>query len=71
MNTVKTDIEQIEKALKALVRLPQLIRRDYWISRIDCLLIHPKLSAQDRNRLSALVELLGTTVAECDVPVSQ
>jgi hypothetical protein len=71
VNTVKTDIEQMEKALNALVRRPQLLRRDYWISQIECLLVRPGLSAQDRNRLSALLDLLSTPVAECSVPVPQ
>jgi hypothetical protein len=71
VNTIKTDIEQLEKALNTLARRPQLIRRDYWLSQIDCLLGRPGLSAQDRNRLSALVDLLGTPVAQCSVPVLQ
>jgi hypothetical protein len=71
VNTVKTDIEQMEKALNALVRRPQLLRRDYWISQIERLLVRPGLSAQDRNRLSALLDLLSTPVAECSVPVPQ
>lgn len=71
MNTIKTDIEQMEKALNALARRPQLIRRDYWISQIECLRGRPGLSAQDRNRLGALLDLLGTPIAECGVPVPQ
>lgn len=71
MNTVKTDIEQMMRVLNVLARRPQLLRRDYWISQIECLLGRPGLSAQDRNRLSALVDLLGTPVAQCSVPVPQ
>ena len=69
MNTVKTDIGELEKALNALVRRPGLIRRDYWISQIECLLGRPGLSAQDRQRLRALLDLLGTPVAECTASV--
>jgi hypothetical protein len=61
----------MEKALNALARRPQLIRRDYWISQIECLLVRPGLSALDRNRLSALTDLLSTPVSQCNFPVSQ
>jgi hypothetical protein len=71
VNTVKTDIEQLEKALNALVRRPGLIRRDYWISEIECLLRRPGLSAQDRRRLFVLLDLLAPSVAECSVAAQQ
>ena len=71
MNTVKTDIGELEKALNALVRRPGLIRRDYWISQIECLLGHPGLSAQDRRRLFVLLDLLAPSVAECSVAAQQ
>ncbi|MFP3565308.1 hypothetical protein [Paraburkholderia sp. SIMBA_030] len=71
MNTVKTEIGQLEKALNALVRRPRLILRDYWISQIEGLLGRPGLSVQDRQRLRALLDLLGTPVAECSVLVPQ
>ena len=69
VNTVKTDIGQLEKAMSALVQRPWLIRRDYWASQIECLLGSPGLSAQDRQRLRALLDLLGTPIAECSTPV--
>ena len=71
MNTVKTEIGQLEKALSALVRRPRLIRRDYWISQIECLLGRPGLSAQDRQRLCALLDLLGSPVTEWSVLIQQ
>jgi hypothetical protein len=67
VNMVKTEIGQLEKALNALVCRPRLIRRDYWVSQIECLLARPGLSAQDRQRLRTLLNLLGTPVAECSV----
>lgn len=69
MNMVKTEIGQLEKALSALVHRPRLIRRDYWASQIECLLGRPGLSALDRQRLRALLDLLGNPIAECSVPV--
>lgn len=69
MNMVKTEIGQLEKALSALVHRPWLIRRDYWASQIECLLGRPGLSALDRQRLRALLDLLGNPIAECSVPV--
>ncbi|MFM0133307.1 hypothetical protein [Paraburkholderia sediminicola] len=66
---VKTEIGQLEKALNALVHRPWLIRRDYWTLQIECLRGRPGLSAQDRQRLRVLLDLLGIPVAECSVPV--
>jgi hypothetical protein len=71
VNTVKIEIGQLEKALNALVRRPWLLRRDYWISQVECLLGRPGLSAQDRQRLCTLLDLLGTPVAECSVSLQQ
>lgn len=71
MNTMKCEIGQLEKALSALVHRPWLIRRDYWASQIECLLGRPGLSVQDRQRLRALLTLLGTPVAECGVSLQQ
>jgi hypothetical protein len=61
---VKTEIEQLEKALNAIIHRPQLIRREYWISQIESLLKRSKLSPHDQQRLVALLELLGTSPAE-------
>jgi len=36
-NTVETEIRQLEKALDAAIRRPQLIRLDYWIPQVECL----------------------------------
>ena len=71
MNTVKAEIGQLEKALNTLVRRPRLIRRDYWISQIECLLGRSGLSAQDRQRLRALLDLLGPLTAQCTVSARQ
>jgi len=65
VNVVKTEIGQLEKALNALVHRPQLIRRDYWTSQIESLLGQTGLSAQDRQRLHALREVLGLPRHEC------
>lgn len=69
MNMVKTEIGQLEKAMSALVHRPWLIRRDYWESQIECMLGRPGLSVQDRQRLRALLGLLGSPIAECSVSV--
>ena len=65
MNMVKTEIEQLEKAMKVLVHRPQLIRRSYWMSQIEGLLEQPGLSPQDQLRLHALRDLLGLPTCEC------
>jgi hypothetical protein len=67
VNITKTEIRQLEKALAALVCRPRLIRRDYWVSEIECLLGGPGLSVEDRQRLCALLDLLGTPSEECSV----
>lgn len=64
MDFVKTEIEQLEKALNDVIHRPQLIRREYWISQIESLLERSKLSPLDQQRLYALLELLGTSPAE-------
>ena len=71
MNTVKAEIGQLEKALNTLVRRPRLIRRDYWISQIECLLGRSGLSAQDRQRLRALLDLLDPLAAQCTASARQ
>ena len=63
----KTEIRQREKALAALACRPRLIRRDHWVSEIECLLASPGLSAQDRQRLGALLDLLATPSEESGV----
>lgn len=67
MNMTKIEIGQLEKALAALVCRPRLIRRDYWMSRIECLLESPGLSVQDRMRLCTLRDALGTQPEESGV----
>lgn len=67
MNMAKTEIEQLENALNALVHRPQLIRFDYWTSRIEGLLEQTGLSPRDRQRLHALRDLLGLVPRECTV----
>jgi hypothetical protein len=71
VNMVKTEIGQLEKALNALVHRPRLIRREYWISQIECLLGSPGLVAQDRQRLCTLLDLLGTPAEEFGVLAQQ
>jgi hypothetical protein len=70
VNMGKAEIRQLEKALAALVCRPRLIRRDYWVSEIECLLASPGLSAQDRQRLGALLVLLATPSEESGVWLS-
>ncbi|MGU7771195.1 hypothetical protein ACV229_13550 [Burkholderia sp. MR1-5-21] len=65
MNVVKTEIEQLEKALNVLVRLPQLVLRDYWVSQIEGLLEQTGLSSQDVRRLHTLRELFGFPADDC------
>lgn len=71
MDMVKTEIGQLEKALNALVHRPRLIRHEYWRSQIECLLQRAGLSRQDRQRLDTLLDLLGTSIAECSVSAQQ
>ncbi|MBB5446478.1 MULTISPECIES: hypothetical protein [unclassified Paraburkholderia] len=59
MNVVKTEIGQLEKALNVLIWRPRLIRRDYWTMQIERLLARTPLTVQDRQRLLALLDLLG------------
>jgi hypothetical protein len=65
VNMMKTEIEQLEKTLNALVHRPQLIRREYWISQIEGLLEQPGLSPHDRLRLLALRDMVGLPAHEC------
>jgi hypothetical protein len=71
VDMVKTEIGQLEKAVNALVHRPWLIRREYWALQIECLLGRPALSLQDRQRLRALLDLLGTPIAECIASAQQ
>ncbi|WP_179401699.1 hypothetical protein [Burkholderia guangdongensis] len=64
---VKTEIEQLEKALNVLVYRPKLVRRDYWVSQIERLLEQTGLSSQDLRRLHALRDLLGFPAGEYTV----
>jgi hypothetical protein len=58
VNTMKTEIGQLEKAVSALTSHPRLVRRDYWIAQIDKLLEKRGISASDRQRLDTLLDLL-------------
>ena len=60
MNMAKTEIGQLESALNVLSCRPRLIRRDYWKTQIERLLERTALTAQDRQRLLALLDLLGS-----------
>ncbi|HEX7937262.1 MAG TPA: hypothetical protein VF573_29885 [Paraburkholderia sp.] len=70
MGIVESEIGQLEKAVNALVRRPRLIRRDYWTSEVEGVLERPGISARNRQRLSALLDLLGTVANECWVQAS-
>ncbi|WOD13598.1 hypothetical protein [Paraburkholderia kirstenboschensis] len=60
MGIVRNEIGQLENAVRTLVRRPWLIRRDYWVSEVEDVLERPGISAGDRQRLGALLDLLGT-----------
>ncbi len=64
MDALKTDIGQLEKAVKALITRPRLIRREYWVEQIDRLLELPSISMLERQRLCALLDMLGTVALE-------
>ncbi|SAK54926.1 hypothetical protein [Caballeronia ptereochthonis] len=58
MNSIKIEIGQLEKTLSVLALRPRLIRFDYWVSQIERLLERSGLSAQDKQRLGTLHDLL-------------
>jgi hypothetical protein len=60
MKSVSAEIDMVEKTLKELVRRPRLIRSSYWSTHIECLLARPELRVQDKVRLAALHDLIGT-----------
>lgn len=60
MDMAKTEIGQLERALNVLSCRPRLIRRDYWKAQVERLLERTALTAQDRQRLLALLDLLGS-----------
>jgi hypothetical protein len=64
VNTMKTEIGQLAKAISALISYPRLVRRDYWIAQIEYLLEQRGISASDRQRLDTLLDLLRNTPAE-------
>lgn len=57
--TLENEIRQLERSVNTLVRLPTLIRREYWTTQTEKLLQLPRLSARDRHRLFTLLALLG------------
>ncbi|MPW20021.1 hypothetical protein GCT13_24790 [Paraburkholderia sp. CNPSo 3157] len=61
MNTMKTEIGQLAKAISALTSYPRLVRRGYWIAQIERLLEERGISASDRQRLDTLLDLLRNT----------
>lgn len=61
---LENEIRQLERSVNTLVCRPTLIRREYWAAQTERLLIFPGLSARDRGRLTALLELLGITASE-------
>lgn len=67
MNLAKNEIEQLEKTVHTLVRLPWLVRRQYWVSQIERLLDAATVSAQDRRRLVALLDLIATLPTDSEV----
>ncbi|PTB17888.1 hypothetical protein C9I57_25520 [Trinickia symbiotica] len=64
VNMLKADVGQLEKAVNVLITRPRLIRREYWVSQIDSLLELPSISMLERQRLCALLDLLGTVAAD-------
>jgi hypothetical protein len=66
MSIVESDIGSLEKAVNTLVRRPRLIRQEYWASAIGLALERPGVTARDRQRLLALLDLLDTI--GCDRP---
>ncbi|MFL9964712.1 hypothetical protein PQR02_27340 [Paraburkholderia sediminicola] len=70
MSTMETEIGQLEKAVNTLVRRPRLIRQEYWASEIEDVLERPGITARDRQRLSALLDLLGMVANERPVHAS-
>jgi hypothetical protein len=67
MGVMRNEIGQLEAAVNLLVRRPRLIRREYWVSEVEGVLVRPGISPQDRQRLAALLDLLGTVARECYV----
>ncbi|MFP3553162.1 hypothetical protein SB861_20930 [Paraburkholderia sp. SIMBA_049] len=70
MSIVESEIGQLEKAVNTLVRRPRLIRQEYWASEIEDVLERPGITARDRQRLSTLLDLLGTVANERPVQAS-
>ncbi|MGF6931265.1 hypothetical protein OKW41_004668 [Paraburkholderia sp. UCT70] len=66
MGVVRNEIGQLEAAVNTLVRRPRVIRRDYCVSEVEGVLVRPGITAQDRQRLAALLDLLGTVALDCD-----
>ncbi|WOD19094.1 hypothetical protein [Paraburkholderia kirstenboschensis] len=64
MSIVESEIGQLEKAVNTLVRRPRLILQDYWASEIENVLARPGITARDRQRLLALVDLLGAVASD-------
>lgn len=61
---LENEITQLERSINTLIRRPTLIRREYWATQTERLLVLPGLSDRDRRRLSALLVLLGVTSRE-------
>jgi hypothetical protein len=61
---LENEIRQLEQSVNTLVHRPTLIRRDYWTDQTEKLLRLPGLSARNRQRLAALLALLGAATWE-------
>lgn len=61
---LENEIRQLEQSINTLVCRPTLIRPGYWTAQTEKLLLHPGLSARDRQRLTVLLDLLGITTRE-------
>jgi hypothetical protein len=61
---LEDEIRQLERSVNTLVRLPSLIRREYWTAKTEKLLLLRGLSTRDRHRLSSLLVLLGASAQE-------
>lgn len=68
---VKSEIEQLERTVRTLVRLPWLIRPQYWVSQIERLLDASTISAQDRRRLGTLLGLIAAIATDSQLPQAE
>jgi len=66
---LENEIRQLERSVNTLICRPTLIHREYWAAQTEKLLVFPGLSARDRRRLIALLDLLGISTREEVAPL--